>query len=142
VDDALIVDLFGDWPEAGEGKLQLGEPLRLALEGHSGSVILHIQDAPITKAIHTVVIAALKKTCEDAGIPYTSLSVVSASKRTRDILHLHNCLFVQWWCYSNEEEAIRNTPHIDQAGIWTHIARIPRILSCPLLRAKQLILRQ
>lgn len=49
VDNALIVDLFGDWPVAGEGKLQLGEPLRQDLEGHSGSVILHIQDGPITK---------------------------------------------------------------------------------------------
>lgn len=119
IDDLLIIDLFGEFPRAGAEDIEiLRSSLEGALKDHQGPVIINIRDA---EWMNSTNLGFINSAMEYFNIPSSSWSFVSRSERITRLILASNCLYPRYWCYSSEEDALRNTPHVDRATIWTYI---------------------
>lgn len=102
VGDALIIDMFGAFPQEGTQKLlEWRDSLHEAVEGYSGPVILNIPDAQALAAVHVGILISgpLAKKRHDG-----SLAIVSKSKQLLDVLSVVGSLIPT---YEREEDALR-----------------------------------
>jgi hypothetical protein len=100
IEDVLVVDMIGDFPEHNHEMDIWRDSLYRALEGHSGRVILHIPDAGMPQSKH---LQAMISAFTSARVVYDSLSYVTPNDQLRDLFSMGHL----GWAYETLDEALR-----------------------------------
>jgi hypothetical protein len=105
IDGVLVVDMIDAFPN-GDHEIEIWRTsLDRALEGHSGRVILNIQEPGLPESMHLgTMIGALSQ----AGIHHDSVSFVTPNEGFRSVLN-SGCM-LRWGAYQTVDEALRPPP--------------------------------
>lgn len=101
VEEGLIVDLFGPFPDSGEERHALRDTIREAFGGHSGPIIINLRDVRFIRSTDIgVLVGAIHKAAEIGA----TFSIVSTNEGVRSVFNVGDGLFRT---YETEDDALR-----------------------------------